>query len=145
MLKTTNHVSVSVTTENVGSSTQQLTPDYESSLQKAIAWLITQRENDWGWRNDTPKVLIALQMASQHDDSISVLPTNLEMQLSTKQMEVEIVILLWRFVIYYIYFPFLYFKLMLAKTNPISIMIDDVLKSALLRGVFVVIYWVDFD
>lgn len=68
---------------------------YESSIQRALAWLVTQRENNWGWRNDTPKVLTALQLAPQ-EESASLLPTPLEMQLSFKQMEVEIVILLWR-------------------------------------------------
>lgn len=93
-------MTVSATTENVGITTtqqQQNTPvDYESSLQKALAWLITQRESDWGWRNDTPKVLIALQLVSQIGESNSILPTNLELQISSKQMEIEIVILLWR-------------------------------------------------
>lgn len=87
--------SIAVTTENVGSTTLQ-NQEYETSLQKALAWLITQRDTDWGWRNDTPKVLIALQITAQHDSSNAVLPTHLEMQLSMKQMEIEIVTLLWR-------------------------------------------------
>lgn len=82
-----------VSTEPVKSTTEN--QKYESSIQRALAWLVTQRENNWGWRNDTPKVLTALQLAPQ-EESASLLPMQLEMQLSFKQMEVEIVILLWR-------------------------------------------------
>lgn len=81
------------TTEALPHHTQS--SDYETSIQKALAWLITQREHDWGWRNDTPKVLIALQLA-QNEDVSGILPTYLETQLSMKQMEVEIVTMLWR-------------------------------------------------
>ncbi|KAJ8961614.1 hypothetical protein NQ314_005904 [Rhamnusium bicolor] len=81
------------TTEAMKSTTEN--QKYESSIQRALAWLITQRESNWGWRNDTPKVLTALQLAPQ-EESASLLPPPLEMQLSVKQLEVEIVILLWR-------------------------------------------------
>lgn len=64
-------------------------------MQRALAWLITQRDLHYGWHNDTPKVLMALQLV-QLEDSASILPTQLEILLSTKQMEVETVILLWR-------------------------------------------------
>lgn len=86
---------VSSTTENLGTSTNTET-QYETTLQRALAWLITQRDTDYGWRNDTPKILTALQVASQHDEATTFLPSYYEMQLSTKQMEIEIVILLWR-------------------------------------------------
>ncbi|GJQ83465.1 hypothetical protein Trydic_g8590 [Trypoxylus dichotomus] len=69
--------------------------EYESSVQRALVWLVSQRENDWGWRNDTPKVITALQLV-QNDDLRGLLPGHVEMQLSAKQMEVEIVVLLWR-------------------------------------------------
>ncbi|CAG9862419.1 unnamed protein product [Phyllotreta striolata] len=61
-----------------------------SKVQKALAWLETQREIDWGWRNDTPKVLTALKLASREHTNA------LELKLSLKQMEVEIVVMLWR-------------------------------------------------
>ncbi|ENN78018.1 hypothetical protein YQE_05503, partial [Dendroctonus ponderosae] len=59
-------------------------------IAHALAFLITQRESDWGWRNDTPKVLTALRMLQGRPT------TNLELELSSKQMEIELVILLWR-------------------------------------------------
>ncbi|KAJ8956346.1 hypothetical protein NQ318_015084, partial [Aromia moschata] len=70
-------------------------PKYDTSVQRALSWLVTQRETNWGWRNDTPKVLTALQLAPQ-EETAALLPTQLEMQLSFKQLEVEIVVLLWR-------------------------------------------------
>ncbi|XP_023311314.1 uncharacterized protein CG3556 isoform X2 [Anoplophora glabripennis] len=81
------------TTEAMRSTTEN--QKYETSIQKALAWLVTQRESNWGWRNDTSKVLTALQLTPQ-EESAALLPTHLEMQLSFKQMEVEIVVLLWR-------------------------------------------------
>lgn len=96
-LMTTESISTSNSTTITSSNTANTisAPDYDSSLQKALAWLISQRENDWGWRNDTPKVITALQLV-QNDDLRNLLPTHLEMQLSAKQMEVEVVVLLWR-------------------------------------------------
>ncbi|XP_022907113.1 uncharacterized protein CG3556 [Onthophagus taurus] len=68
----------------------------ETSVQKALAWLVSQREPDYGWRNDTPKVITTLQLIQSNDDLKGLLPSSVEMQLSSKQMEVEIVVLLWR-------------------------------------------------
>ncbi|XP_049824828.1 uncharacterized protein CG3556 isoform X2 [Aethina tumida] len=76
----------------------RLTTDYqnqETALRRALSWLTTQREGNWGWRNDTPKVLTALQLVDR-EEAASILPSYLEIQLSTKQMEVEIVVMLWR-------------------------------------------------
>lgn len=74
---------------------QQQSPySQQTSMHRALSWLITQREANWSWRNDTPKVLTALQLAGQEMNGLSQNP--LEMQLSSKQMEVEIVVLLWR-------------------------------------------------
>lgn len=74
---------------------QQPSPySQQTSMQRALSWLVTQREANWSWRNDTPKVLTALQLAGQEMNGLSQTP--LEMQLSSKQMEVEIVVLLWR-------------------------------------------------
>ncbi|CAH1381719.1 hypothetical protein MTP99_005665 [Tenebrio molitor] len=81
------------TTDSFRSTSEN--PERESTLQRALSWLTTQRESNWGWRNDTPKALTALQLASYEDVGVTM-PTPVEMQLSTKQMEVEIVILLWR-------------------------------------------------
>lgn len=71
-------------------------PEYESSLQRALAWLVSQREADYGWRNDTAKVLTALKLASLQEEYAPLLPTQLENELSVKQLEIEIVVLLWR-------------------------------------------------
>ncbi|XP_017769131.1 PREDICTED: uncharacterized protein CG3556 isoform X2 [Nicrophorus vespilloides] len=71
--------------------------EYETSMQRALAWLVTQRNQDYGWNNDTAKVLMALQLVQLEEATIaSIVPAQLEMQLSMKQLEVEIVILLWR-------------------------------------------------
>lgn len=86
-------VDISGTTDSFRPSSEN--PDHESTIQKALAWLITQRETNWGWRNDTPKALTALQLVSNDDVGVA-LPTPVEIQLSAKQMEVEIVVLLWR-------------------------------------------------
>lgn len=82
------------TTEGVKYSSEY--PEFETSVQKALSWLITQRETDWSWRNDTAKVLTALKLAAIQDDLNPILPTQLETELSSKQLEIEIVILLWR-------------------------------------------------
>lgn len=90
--------STRVTTDASSPIPSSTTPniDFEGSVQKALSWLVSQRESDWGWRNETPAVLMALQLAKQTRDSNSILPNALEMQLSAKQMEIEIVTLLWR-------------------------------------------------
>lgn len=81
------------TTDSLRTTSESSEP--ETPIQKALTWLINQREANWGWRNDTPKALAALQLASYDDNGIAM-PSQVEMQLSTKQLEVEIVILLWR-------------------------------------------------
>lgn len=87
-----------MTTESTTpNTTTSSSAEYENSVHKALAWLVSQRESDWGWRNDTPKVITALQLV-QNDDLRSLLPSHIEMQLSAKQMEVEVVVLLWRWV-----------------------------------------------
>ncbi|CAH2008136.1 unnamed protein product [Acanthoscelides obtectus] len=71
----------------------------EPAYRRALRWLVTQREADWGWRNDTAKAVTALQLAMgvRGDDAEGALMRDpLELQLSFKQMEVEIVVLLWR-------------------------------------------------
>ncbi|CAG9815211.1 unnamed protein product [Phaedon cochleariae] len=73
---------------------EKTTIEESSVVERALAWLVTQREADWGWRNDTPKVLTALQLWPREEAHL--MAEVLEMQLSLKQMEVEIVVLLWR-------------------------------------------------
>ncbi|XP_050314307.1 uncharacterized protein CG3556 isoform X2 [Anthonomus grandis grandis] len=69
----------------------------EKSVKSALRFLISQRETDWGWRNDTPKVLTALKLLQAYEDVLDgLLPNSYELQLSSKQMEIEIVIMLWR-------------------------------------------------
>lgn len=79
-----------------------LTDNVDSALERAQAWLSTQRAQDWGWHNDTPLVTLALQLSNgagvHGEDALSMTSGSLETQLSAKQMEVEILILLWRYV-----------------------------------------------
>lgn len=65
-------------------------------MERATAWLWTQRDKDAGWGNDTHRVLLVLRLGnlSREDNIAPVAP--LELQLSSKQMELEIVLLLWR-------------------------------------------------
>ncbi|XP_015591958.1 uncharacterized protein CG3556 [Cephus cinctus] len=68
----------------------------EAILEKATTWLWSQRDKDAGWGNDTHRVLLALRLGNlTRDDNIPPAPV-LELQLSAKQMELEIVLLLWR-------------------------------------------------
>ncbi|CAK9815982.1 Uncharacterized protein CG3556 [Anthophora plagiata] len=70
--------------------------DAESILDRATAWLWSQRDKDGGWGNDTHRVLLVLRLCnlSREDNVAPVTP--LELQLSSKQMELQIVLLLWR-------------------------------------------------
>ncbi|XP_031786149.1 uncharacterized protein CG3556 isoform X1 [Nasonia vitripennis] len=70
--------------------------DADAVLERASAWLWSQRDKEAGWGNDTQQVLLALRMANLSRDDDVPPPASLEMQLSTKQMELEIVMLLWR-------------------------------------------------
>lgn len=85
----------SLATTTVSDSSQQQSPQpQQTCMQRALSWLVTQREANWSWRNDTPKVVTSLQLAGHEGHGL--LENLLEMQLSSKQMEVEIVVLLWR-------------------------------------------------
>jgi hypothetical protein len=57
-------------------------------------WLLKQRSEDWGWGNDTPRAVLALQLANK---SMWFVPDNLQSQLSGKQMEQEIMLQLLRY------------------------------------------------
>ncbi|CAD1478276.1 unnamed protein product, partial [Heterotrigona itama] len=70
--------------------------DGENIFERATAWLWSQRNKDAGWGNDTHRVLLVLRLGnlSREDNVAPAAP--LELQLSSKQMELEIVLLLWR-------------------------------------------------
>ncbi|VVC97082.1 unnamed protein product [Leptidea sinapis] len=51
------------------------------AIQKALQYLQQHRQPDWGWGNDTHHVMLTLQQG-------------LEMQLSAKQMEIEILLMM---------------------------------------------------
>ncbi|XP_033223925.1 uncharacterized protein CG3556 isoform X2 [Belonocnema kinseyi] len=68
----------------------------EAILERATLWLWSQRDKDAGWKNDTHRILLALRLANLSKDDNIPPAASLEMQLSTKQMELEIVLLLWR-------------------------------------------------
>jgi hypothetical protein len=64
------------------------------STHQALEWLLKQRLEDWGWGSDTPRAVLALQLANK---STWFVADNLESQLSGKQMELEIMLQLWRY------------------------------------------------
>lgn len=72
------------------------TVDAERMLDRARAWLWSRRDRDAAWGNDTHRVLLALRLANLSKDENVPPQADLQMQLSTKQMELEIVLLLWR-------------------------------------------------
>ncbi|RZF38786.1 hypothetical protein LSTR_LSTR008156 [Laodelphax striatellus] len=58
-------------------------------LERALKWLITQRGKDWGWGSqETTQALLAVSLTRTGDP--------LERELSTKQMELNLVLQLWR-------------------------------------------------
>lgn len=68
----------------------------EAIFSRAAAWLWSQRDKDAGWGNDTHRVVLALRLGNlSREDNVPLQPS-LELQLSGKQMELEIVLLLWR-------------------------------------------------
>ena len=60
------------------------------STHRALEWLVRQRAEDWGWGSDTPRVILALQLANMSTWH------SLESLLSAKQMDLEIMLQLWR-------------------------------------------------
>ncbi|XP_012235651.1 uncharacterized protein CG3556 isoform X2 [Linepithema humile] len=80
------------------SNTDMTSADIEAEaiLERAATWLWSQRDKDAGWGNDTHRVLLVLRLANlSRDDNIAP-PAPLELQLTAKEMELEIVLLLWR-------------------------------------------------
>lgn len=78
----------------------------EAILERATTWLWNQRDKDAGWGNDTHRVLLALRLANLSRDDNLPSPASLDIQLSGKQMELEIVLLLWRY--FYIKYKFVF-------------------------------------
>ncbi|CAL7942746.1 unnamed protein product [Xylocopa violacea] len=70
--------------------------DAEIILERATAWLWSQRNKDAGWGNDTHRVLLVLRLSNLSRDDNAAPAASLDLQLSSKQMELEIVLLLWR-------------------------------------------------
>ncbi|XP_013188312.2 uncharacterized protein CG3556 [Amyelois transitella] len=62
------------------------------AIQKALQYLLQQRQPDWGWGNDTHHVMLTLQLANNTGKEIE--QQGLEMQLSAKQMEIEILLMI---------------------------------------------------
>lgn len=69
----------------------------EAILERAATWLWSQRDKDAGWGNDTHRVLLVLRLVNLSRDDVTPPAPSLELQLTAKQMELEIVLLLWRF------------------------------------------------
>lgn len=67
-------------------------PHVGQAIQKALNYLIQHRQPDWGWGNDTHHVMLTLQLANNTGKEIE--QQSLEMQLSAKQMEVEILLMI---------------------------------------------------
>ncbi|XP_039297379.1 uncharacterized protein CG3556 [Nilaparvata lugens] len=58
-------------------------------VERALKWLITQRGKDWGWGSqETTQALLAVSLTGTGD--------SLERELSTKQLELNLVLQLWR-------------------------------------------------
>ena len=64
------------------------------STHRALEWLLRQRLDDWGWGSDTPRAVLAAQFGNS---STWFGADNLESLLSGKQMELEIMLHLWRY------------------------------------------------
>ncbi|KAL4711803.1 hypothetical protein ACJJTC_005972, partial [Scirpophaga incertulas] len=62
------------------------------AIQKALQYLLQHRQPDWGWGNDTHHVMLTLQLANNTGKEIE--QQSLEMQLSAKQMEIEILLMM---------------------------------------------------
>ncbi|XP_026755062.1 uncharacterized protein CG3556 [Galleria mellonella] len=62
------------------------------AIQKALQYLLQHRQPDWGWGNDTHHVMLTLQLANNTGKEIE--QQGLEMQLSAKQMEIEILLMI---------------------------------------------------
>uniref|UniRef100_A0ABD2WGG0 Uncharacterized protein n=1 Tax=Trichogramma kaykai TaxID=54128 RepID=A0ABD2WGG0_9HYME len=68
----------------------------QSMLERAEAWLWSERDREAGWGNETQRVLLALRLTQLSRDVDEAPPASLDMQLSAKRLELEIVLQLWR-------------------------------------------------
>ncbi|XKL64168.1 hypothetical protein PGB90_004254 [Kerria lacca] len=61
----------------------------KTEIQKAIDWLMSQRQLNYGWGNglDTAQALLAVELTKSS--------SNLERKLSAKQLEIELILNLW--------------------------------------------------
>ncbi|XP_063847864.1 LOW QUALITY PROTEIN: uncharacterized protein CG3556-like [Scylla paramamosain] len=59
---------------------------------RAVQWVIGQRKPDWGWGTDTAHTVLALRLAN----ATWFAPSQLESQLAVKQLELELVLRLWK-------------------------------------------------
>ncbi|XP_076036517.1 uncharacterized protein CG3556 [Oratosquilla oratoria] len=62
------------------------------AVARAVAWVEAQRHKDWGWGADTPHTIVALQLVNNSWFK----ENNLEAQLVAKQLELELVLRLWK-------------------------------------------------
>lgn len=64
----------------------------QMSADKALNWLLSKRDENWGWEgSSTPDAILAIQLTNQSWFS----KENLESQLSGKQLELETALALW--------------------------------------------------
>ncbi|XP_069982267.1 uncharacterized protein CG3556 [Penaeus vannamei] len=59
---------------------------------RAVQWVVSQRRADWGWGSDTAHTVLALRLAN----ATWFAPENLEAQLVMKQLQMELVLRLWK-------------------------------------------------
>ncbi|XP_071538689.1 LOW QUALITY PROTEIN: uncharacterized protein CG3556-like [Panulirus ornatus] len=59
---------------------------------KAVEWVVSQRKPDWGWGSDTANTVLSLRLAN----ATWFAPENFEAQLAIKQLELELVLRLWK-------------------------------------------------
>lgn len=62
-----------------------------AAAEKALNWLMSKREENWGWDSSTADAILAIQLTNQSWFS----KENLESQLSVKQLELETALALW--------------------------------------------------
>lgn len=63
----------------------------QAVADKALGWLMSKRQENWGWESSTADAILAIQLTNQSWFS----KDNLESQLSVKQLELETALALW--------------------------------------------------
>lgn len=94
---TTEHSEIMQELETTGVAEDARPMDEEPLLvlpaaARAVQWVIGQRKPDWGWGTDTAHTVLALRLAN----ATWFAPTQLESQLAVKQLELELVLRLWK-------------------------------------------------